>query len=75
MVTERPLETKKDNYIEIFNELIIMFCSYIYNIFLRGEGTIEFINLIGWCFMGAAALNILGNMAIVIIETLWDAGT
>ena len=69
------MENKKQNRIEIFNEMTIMFCSHLYNIFLRGEGQIEFINYVGWSFIGASAFNILVNMAIVVIETLIDIGS
>ena len=34
----KPMETKKENYIEIFNELCILLCSHLYNMFLRAEG-------------------------------------
>lgn len=51
-----------------------MFCAHLYNIFLRGEGTLGFINGVGWTFMGASALNILINMAIVIFDTVIEAG-
>jgi len=74
LVSVKPLEDRKQNRIEYFNELTIMLCSHIYNIFLRGEGTIGFIGVVGWTFMGAAAINILGNMGVVLFETLNDAG-
>ena len=74
IVNIRPLEDTKQNRIEKFNELTIMFCSHMYNIFLRGEGTIPFINGVGWTFMGAAMLNILGNLAVVVFETIADTG-
>ena len=50
-----------------------MFCAHMYNIFLRGEGTIEFINGVGWTFITASALNILMNMSIVVFETIKEA--
>ena len=74
IVNIRPLEDTKQNRIEKFNELTIMFCSHMYNIFLRGEGTIPFINGVGWTFMGAAVFNILGNLAVVVVESISDAG-
>jgi hypothetical protein len=73
LVTVKPLEDTKQNRIELFNELVIMLCSHLYNIFLRGEGSIGFINLIGWIFMGAAAANIFGNLAIVVFDSLKEA--
>jgi len=75
VVTVSPLEDLKQNRIEVFNELSIMFCAHTYNIFLRGEGTISFINGTGWVFMGTASFNILGNTAIVVFETIQDAAS
>lgn len=75
VVTVRPLEDAKQNRIEVFNELSIMLCAHTYNIFLRGEGTIGFINGTGWMFMGTASFNILGNSAVVVLETIQDAAS
>lgn len=50
-----------------------MSCAHIYNVFLRGQGSIGFINGTGWVFMGLAAFNILGNLAVVVIDTLVEA--
>ena len=74
LVNCRPFLSAKLNRIEIFNELTIIFCSHMYNIFLRGEGTIGFISTVGWVFIGAAAFNILGNFSIVIFESISDSG-
>ena len=51
-----------------------MFCAHMYSIFLRGEGSITFINAVGWTFISASAFNILGNLSIVVFETIKDAG-
>lgn len=72
IITVKPLEDKKQNRIEYFNEFSIITCAHIYNIFLRGEGTIGFINGTGWMFMAMAAFNILGNLCIVVMDTLAD---
>lgn len=49
-----------------------MGCSHIYNIFLRGEGTVSFINGTGWAFMITCISNILGNLAVVLFNTFCD---
>lgn len=62
----RPLQTKQENRIELFNEFCILLCTHVYSIFLRGEGTVEFINISGWIYMGISCFNILINLAIVL---------
>ena len=47
-----------------------MMCAHFYNIFLRGEGTVEFLDGTGWSFMGVASFNILGNMSILILDSI-----
>ena len=74
IVSVKPLENTKQNRIEIFNELCIMVCAHLYNIFLRGEGSLQFLNGTGWTFMGTAAFNIIGNMGIVIMDSLSGFG-
>jgi hypothetical protein len=71
LLTVMPLKDTKSNLIEIFNELTIMFCAHLFNIFLRKEGTVDFINWIGWSFIIAASLNITINLAIVLFEQLF----
>ena len=72
IVSEKPFEGTAQNRIEIFNEVCIMGCSHIFNIFLRGEGTISFINGTGWAFMATSISNILGNLANVIYSSFGD---
>jgi len=43
VATVDPLETGKENKIEVFNEICILTCAHLYNIFLRGEGGAAFI--------------------------------
>ena len=54
----------------MFNELCIMLCAHFYNIFLRGEGSTELLDGTGWSFMGVAAFNILGNLGILILDSI-----
>ena len=72
-VSVYPFDSKKQNIIELFNELNIMVCCHLYNIFLRGEGSIDFINTIGWVFMGLTGINIVGNLSVVLFETMIDS--
>ena len=67
------METKKENLIELFNELCVLGCSHLYNIFLRGEGGASFLGNIGWVYMGLSIFNILANLSIVLLETLVES--
>jgi len=46
----------------------------LYNVFLRGEGNIGFINIIGWVFMGVSVFNIFTNLVFVLISSISNAG-
>ena len=77
LYTVKPLETRKENLIELINEFCILECAYIYNIFVRGEGTLEFLDNMGWVFLGISAFNILCNLSFVILDTtstFWQNG-
>ena len=65
----RPLKSKQENQIEIMNEFSILECAYIYNIFVRGEGSIEFFNWIGWIFIGFSIFNTFYNLSFVFFDT------
>ena len=71
--TVHPMETRRENWVEIFNEICILTCAHLYNMFLRSEGGPAFLGHIGWAFMGVSAFNILGNLALVIYETALEA--
>ena len=70
LFTVKPFENSKQNIIEIFNESTILACGYFYSIFMRGEGTVDFINNIGWIFIGIASLNVSVNMSLVTYESI-----
>ena len=69
----QPMETKQENRIESFNEICIYACSQLYNVFLRGEGSVGFISVIGWKFMVVSAFNILVNLVVVIYQTYYES--
>ena len=67
------MATKKENYIELLNEMCILGCSHIYNVFLRGEGGAAFLGRVGWAFMGVSIFNILANIAIILVDVLKES--
>ena len=72
LVVVKPLATKTENRIEIFNETIIMLCSHCVNIFLNIAISLEVRDLMGWVLMGLAIFNILGNLSIIVKNSLFD---
>ena len=62
----KPLENGKENMIEIFNEICILISSYLFSIFLRGDGDTKFLGLIGWVFIGVSVSNIGGNVFVMV---------
>jgi len=66
LVSYRPLNTKKENFVEIFNEFTIMISAHITNIFLDVSIPQSAKDTMGWILMGFAALNIVVNLIIVV---------
>ena len=52
-----------------------MLSAHVFNIFLRGEGTDGFINNMGWVYIGISVFNILINLAIVLIDSIYETGS
>ena len=63
----RPLETKKANIIESFNEICIYFCSHIYTVLCRAEGGHVFIDKMGWVYMSICSFNVLSNIVLILL--------
>lgn len=72
LTSVKPMASKKENAIELFNEFCIIICAHLYNIFLRGDGNITFVNSTGWAFIGVTGANILGNLSIVFVISIKD---
>ena len=75
LINIQPLEDSKQNKIEILNEVTVMLSAHVFNIFLRGEGTDGFINNMGWVYIGISVFNILINLAIVLIDSIYETGS
>jgi hypothetical protein len=69
----RPLHSRKENAIELFNELTIMLCCHVSNLFLNLAIPLAFRGLLGWILMGIAGFNVLVNLSIIIYNTLKDS--
>ena len=66
------MATKTENRIEIFNEMIIMLCCHLVNIFLNIAIPLEARDQMGWVLMGLAIFNILVNLSIIVKNSLVD---
>jgi len=69
-VSYSPLNTKKENIIETFNEFTIMLSVHIINVFLNVAVQRISRDIVGWTLMGLVSFNILVNMGIVLYETI-----
>ena len=72
ITTVKPFATRNDNIIESFNEISIYICAHIYTVLCRSEGGNVFITKMGWSFMITCSLNILINVALLIINSCVD---
>ena len=63
------MKTKFANYIEILNELSILFLSYIALGFTNAEPDPEKRSMLGRCFIGLS----LGNIAFHLVILLFDS--
>jgi len=69
MISEQPLSTPKENFIEIFNEFTIMISAHITSVFLNVAIPQEARDLMGWVLMGLSAVNIVVNLIIIVYGT------
>jgi len=68
----KPFELKKDNYLEIFNELCILGSSYLMCIFLNASSPPQFLKLVGWVFMGLTFTNVGLNAVALLFNHLYE---
>ena len=66
----RPLEEPILNYMEIYNELTILICSYLMLCFSELVENANQRIEIGWTYIMIVSLNILINWAVLIFKTL-----
>lgn len=72
MVAHKPLAEKEQNYIEIFNEAVIMVSCHCVNAFLNIGIPLSARDTLGWVLMGFIALNVSVNIGIIIYHSLMD---
>jgi hypothetical protein len=70
--TAKPFKRAKDNYIEIFNEVVILLCSYQMCIFLNAEAPQDFLKAIGWVFMFNVVFNVFMNVVMLFLNHLFE---
>ena len=68
------MDSRLNNWIESFNELSILLCAQLMNIFLQQAAPPWFMALIGWTFMGVSLFNILGNVVVIVFNNIYGVG-
>jgi len=71
-VMAKPFEMKKDNAIELFNEVCILLSSYMMCIFLDKNSSMPFLRLVGWSFMGLTFLNVGINAVALLFNHIYE---
>jgi hypothetical protein len=72
LVVTKPVEKSFNNKIEIFNEACILLCAHEINVLLDDSIPTNLKDTLGWVIMATAALNILVNLSIVIVNSIVD---
>ena len=72
MVSAKPLVSKSENKIELFNELCILLCCHLMTTFLNIAMPAEFAGVLGWVFVGVATFNVIFNLSCTIYTTLME---
>lgn len=71
-IMNKPYKLKKDNYMEIFNELCILVSAYMMCIFLSSQSPMEFLKDVGWTFMGVTCLNVGLNAVALLLFLIYE---
>ncbi|CDW76643.1 UNKNOWN [Stylonychia lemnae] len=69
-ISVKPFETRKLNLIEIFNEMTILVVSYFMYLLTDYESNAERQYLIGWQLIAIVTLNMIGNIAMMMIQSI-----
>ena len=75
LVAGRPLQDKKAQNIEIFNEMTIYVCSLFVTTLINVAIPLHFKDVLGWVIMGVATFNIVVNLALIIIGSISECIT
>jgi hypothetical protein len=70
-----PLETRRENKIEVINELSNLLSIYITDTFLNSSLPLKFMDKMGWAMIVIAVISIFFNMACVINSSISEAKT
>ena len=66
MVAFRPMHTKFDNGMDLFNEFCILIICHSMTLLLNVEYSAQLSDAIGWVMIGVVSLNIVSNLAVVV---------
>ena len=72
LISEQPLDTKRANQIEIFNEVCIVLCAHTVTTFLNAAIPIELRDDLGWQLIGISGINIIINLTITGVDSIID---
>jgi len=71
VIRVRPFVEKKDNIIEMVNESTVWIATNICFCFINPANKPYFIEVMGYVFVTVCAINIIFNLAIVVIDTIY----
>ena len=73
LVSTKPLGSKSENIIELFNEGCIVTVSHLMNLCLNVAMPTNLSDAIGWCLIGVTTLNIVVNLSVVARSSVVEA--
>jgi hypothetical protein len=69
IITEKPYEEKRTNQIEAFNEVCILMCNYLMQVFVEGQ-ELQMMITLTWVFIGVNLINVGLNIIIIIYDII-----
>ena len=72
LTSYRPYKSRKELFIEIFNEGCILIVSHMVNMLLNDAIPIDFKDALGWTLMSVVFINIFVNLTLIIRMSIYD---
>ena len=72
IVAVKPMSSRVENNIEIFNECCILGSTYVLNVFINVAAPASLVIKMGWVSMGIAFINIISNIFFAGVSMLYE---
>ena len=72
-INVQPHVTRERKYLEIFNEIMIIMCTYHMVLFSQFNGSPELHFLLGYTYVGVIALVIVVNIGLLLFKSVTKA--